>query len=253
MTPLENPAVNGPWICNKGRDLAQIFERPRAPAGDAARASRSISLSAIAAARRADRRRAARPSRWCRAGARTRSSPRSSRARRAASRPSSRQDCAAAAGRAPRGRSADPRRQESEHGRGAGAVSAAADDGDALAAATRPRRWCGARASTSPACPARRERSSSSMRTLQPENGHADVFIPISIQTERRGHYTNFEGVVSAFEPCFRRSRRRRRRRGAVRRDGGTEDAPRMIAGPRRLRSSSSATRWRCCSCSARC
>jgi NADH-quinone oxidoreductase subunit G len=22
VTPLENPAVNGPWICNKGRDLA---------------------------------------------------------------------------------------------------------------------------------------------------------------------------------------------------------------------------------------
>jgi NADH-quinone oxidoreductase subunit G len=38
---------------------------------------------------------------------------------------------------------------------------------------------------------------------LQPENGHADVFIPISIQTERRGHYTNFHGVVSAFESCF--------------------------------------------------
>jgi NADH-quinone oxidoreductase subunit G len=38
---------------------------------------------------------------------------------------------------------------------------------------------------------------------LQPENGHADVFIPISIQTERRGHYTNFDGVVSAFEPCL--------------------------------------------------
>jgi NADH-quinone oxidoreductase subunit G len=38
---------------------------------------------------------------------------------------------------------------------------------------------------------------------LQPENGHADVFLPISIQTERAGHYTNFEGVVSAFEPCF--------------------------------------------------
>ena len=37
----------------------------------------------------------------------------------------------------------------------------------------------------------------------QPENEHADVFIPISIQTERRGHYTNFQGVVSAFEPCF--------------------------------------------------
>ena len=38
---------------------------------------------------------------------------------------------------------------------------------------------------------------------LQPENGHADVFIPISVATERRGHYTNFEGTVSAFEPCF--------------------------------------------------
>ncbi|HEY2188556.1 MAG TPA: 2Fe-2S iron-sulfur cluster-binding protein, partial [Caldimonas sp.] len=30
VTPLENPAVNGPWICNKGRDLAQFFDRPRA-------------------------------------------------------------------------------------------------------------------------------------------------------------------------------------------------------------------------------
>ena len=38
---------------------------------------------------------------------------------------------------------------------------------------------------------------------LQPENGHADAFFPISIQTERAGHYTNFAGVVSAFEPCF--------------------------------------------------
>ena len=28
-------------------------------------------------------------------------------------------------------------------------------------------------------------------------------FLPISIQTERRGHYTNFQGTVSAFEPCF--------------------------------------------------
>ena len=38
---------------------------------------------------------------------------------------------------------------------------------------------------------------------LQPENGHADVFIPISVATERSGHYTNCEGTVSAFEPCF--------------------------------------------------
>jgi NADH-quinone oxidoreductase subunit G len=38
---------------------------------------------------------------------------------------------------------------------------------------------------------------------LQPENGHADVFFATSIQTERRGHYTNFAGQVSPFEPCF--------------------------------------------------
>jgi NADH-quinone oxidoreductase subunit G len=40
---------------------------------------------------------------------------------------------------------------------------------------------------------------------LAPENGHADVFFPISIQTERAGHYTNFQGVVSAFEPCCKK------------------------------------------------
>jgi len=38
---------------------------------------------------------------------------------------------------------------------------------------------------------------------LAPENGHADVFLPVSIQTERSGHYTNFAGVTSRFEPCF--------------------------------------------------
>ncbi len=38
---------------------------------------------------------------------------------------------------------------------------------------------------------------------LRPENGHADAFIPISVQTERSGHYTNFEGVVRRFERCF--------------------------------------------------
>jgi NADH-quinone oxidoreductase subunit G len=40
---------------------------------------------------------------------------------------------------------------------------------------------------------------------LQPENGHADVFLPISVQTERNGHYTNFEGKVSEFRACFGR------------------------------------------------
>jgi NADH-quinone oxidoreductase subunit G len=38
---------------------------------------------------------------------------------------------------------------------------------------------------------------------LQPENGHADVFLPISVQTERSGHYTNCQGTVSDFQACF--------------------------------------------------
>ncbi|MDE2371234.1 MAG: (2Fe-2S)-binding protein [Burkholderiales bacterium] len=38
---------------------------------------------------------------------------------------------------------------------------------------------------------------------LQPENGHADVFLPISVQTERRGTYTNGAGTAGTFEPSF--------------------------------------------------
>jgi NADH-quinone oxidoreductase subunit G len=40
---------------------------------------------------------------------------------------------------------------------------------------------------------------------LAPENGHADVFFATSVMTERAGHYTNFEGTVRAFLPCFAR------------------------------------------------
>ena len=38
---------------------------------------------------------------------------------------------------------------------------------------------------------------------LQAENGHADVFFPLSLMTERAGHYTNFQGTTSRFEACF--------------------------------------------------
>jgi NADH-quinone oxidoreductase subunit G len=41
----------------------------------------------------------------------------------------------------------------------------------------------------------------------QPENERADIFIPVSIQTERGGHYTNFQGVESAFSACFPKAR----------------------------------------------
>ena len=61
--------------------------------------------------------------------------------------------------------------------------------------------WCGEKASISRKC--RRGPNHSAGAWQRPENAQADVFIPISIQTERRGHYTNFQGTVSAFEPCF--------------------------------------------------
>ncbi len=64
---------------------------------------------------------------------------------------------------------------------------------------------------------------------LQPENGHAEVFVPISVQTERAGHYTNFEGVVSAFSACFPKPAVRRRCRSAVRRARRPAGAARMI------------------------
>jgi NADH dehydrogenase/NADH:ubiquinone oxidoreductase subunit G len=36
-----------------------------------------------------------------------------------------------------------------------------------------------------------------------PEHARADVVIPIAIQTERAGTFTNFEGQARAFEACF--------------------------------------------------
>jgi NADH-quinone oxidoreductase subunit G len=38
---------------------------------------------------------------------------------------------------------------------------------------------------------------------LQPENGHADVFIPVSTMFERSGSYTNAQGGSGRFEACF--------------------------------------------------
>ena len=40
VTPLENPAVNGPWICNKGRDLARDLRASSRRGADAQRQAR---------------------------------------------------------------------------------------------------------------------------------------------------------------------------------------------------------------------
>ena len=198
VTPLENPQVNGPWICNKGRDLAQIFERPRAT--QAMIKGTPVELVvAVEAARelvRAAKRPAAVVSSW-----------------------GSNEELAAF-----------------DAAFGARFASFVKDDwlpqpgevveDDLLIRADKNPNGTAARARF----PSWRERDGGfaagtdlvlvwgegfdlaqippTAKTIRldgyasADHVRADVFIPVSIQTERRGHYTNFEGVVSAFSPC---------------------------------------------------
>jgi NADH-quinone oxidoreductase subunit G len=199
ITPLENPAVNGPWICNKGRDLAQIFERPRAE--QAMQKGKSVDLpAAIAAAGRLigdAQRPVALVSSW-----------------------GSNEELAAF--------------KQALGGRFAAFVKedwvpqpGERLDDDLLIRADKNPNTAAARALFPALADAAFtlddatdlvliwgegfdfSRLPARARTIvldayaQPEHQGADVFIPVSIQTERRGHYTNFQGVVSAFEPCF--------------------------------------------------
>ena len=200
VTPRENPAVNGPWVCNKARDLAQVFERARAtqallkgqPADlqDAIGRARAL----ISAARHP----VALVSSW--------GSNEELAAFQAAL--GARFACYVKPDAMP-------------------APGEVLEDALLIKADKNPN-TTGARA-LFPALPDD-TRSAFPPDTdlvlvwgegfsfaqlpagakivylnswLQPENGHADVFVPISVMTERHGHYTNFQGVVSAFEPCF--------------------------------------------------
>jgi len=200
VTPLENPAVNGPWICNKGRDLAQIFERPRAR--QPMQKGKPVDLpAAIAAARRLigeAKHPVALVSSW-----------------------GSNEELAAfrnALGNrftafvkpdhvpAPGERLQDDlliRADKNPNTTGARELFAQlpAEAADAFAEATDLVLVWGEGFNF-----ARLPRGAKVVflnAWLQPENGYADVFVPVSIQTERAGHYTNFQGVVSAFERCF--------------------------------------------------
>jgi NADH-quinone oxidoreductase subunit G len=196
VTPLENPSVNGHWICNKGRDLARIFERSRAdqamlkgapvPLDRAVEAARAL----IGAARRP----VALLSNW------------GSNEELAAFKQHLgavfacyvKRDCEPEPGE----RLEDDLLIRPDKNPNTAAARALFGDalptlpdgtdlvlvwGEGFDFATLPR---GARIIFLNAY-------------LRPENGHADVFVPLSIQTERHGHYTNFEGTVSRFQPCF--------------------------------------------------
>jgi len=199
VTPLENPAVNGPWICNKGRDLAQVFERARAD--HALQKGKPVALEAAIAAARKLIEEATHPvalvSNW-----------------------GSNEELSAfkesLAGRFTTFVKRDHSPQPGER-----------LEDDLLILADKNPNTAGARALfgeeslREPLYPADTDLvlvwgEGCNFATLPagakvvflnsylaPENGHADVFIPVSIQTERAGHYTNFAGVVSAFERCF--------------------------------------------------
>ena len=198
VTPLENPAVNGPWICNKGRDLAQIFERPRAE--QAMRKGEPLELpEAIEAARQlldAAKRPLALVSNW-----------------------GSNEELDAF-------QQALGKRFTAFYKNDWVAQPGERGDDDLLIRADKNPNTAAARARFTEFQPAAQALHNADLvlvwgegfdftllpasarviflnAYLQPENAQADVFIPISIQTERRGHYTNFAGVVSAFEPCF--------------------------------------------------
>lgn len=196
VTPLENTDVNGPWICNKGRDLAAIFERPRAEQpmlkGQAATLD-----SALAAARRligSAKKPVALVSSWG-------SNEELAALKRALPSRFScfvKQDWMPAPGeplqddlliRADK----NPNTAGAQQLFGAAPIAFPEDTDLALV-------WGeGFDFGQLP----RGAKLIFLNSYLVPEDGFADVFVPISIQTERAGHYTNFAGHVSRFERCF--------------------------------------------------
>jgi NADH-quinone oxidoreductase subunit G len=196
VTPRENAQVNGPWICNKGRDLAQIFERPRA--GQPMLKGKPVDLAAaVDAARRlieAAKKPVALVSSWAsneelaafkRAlGERFTSFVKADCLPQPAERVED--ELLIRADKNP-----NTRRARELFGPAAPAFAAETDlvlvwgEGCNFAGLPRGVKLIYLNS------------------YLAPENGHADVFIPISVQTERAGSYTNFAGTVSSFSACF--------------------------------------------------
>jgi len=200
VTPRENPAVNGPWICNKGRDLAAVFERPRATEalirGEAVELEEAVEQAheLIAAARHP----AALVSSWgsneelaafhAAFGARFSCHVKTDHLPQPGERLED--ELLIKPDKNPNRRAATALYPPLTEAMGA-AFTADCDlvlvwgegcDFDALP-------------------PGAKVVYLDAWR--HPAQARADVFLPISVQTERSGHYTNFAGVVSRFEACF--------------------------------------------------
>ncbi len=199
VTPRENPAVNGPWICNKGRDLPAFFERERAT--QALLAGRAVALAeAIEGARRLIA---------------------------AAKHPFALVSSAASNEELAAFRDALGERFSTFVKSDYEPLPGEVVQDDLLIRADKNPNTAGALA----VFPAREDparalpeatdlvlvwgegfdlaRLTMRARTIFlgafADSGHAgaDAFIPLSIQTERPGHFTNFLGVTSGFEACF--------------------------------------------------
>jgi NADH-quinone oxidoreductase subunit G len=196
VTPRENPAVNGPWICNKGRDLAKLFERPRAT--QALIAGQPVSTAqAVEHARRlltSAKSPLALVSSWGsneeleafnrHIGTRMRCVVKADRNAEPGERIED--DLLIRADKNPNTRRALELFGEpaADAAQGADLVLLWGELADpALLPAGVPHIVLGS--------------------WIAPVNESAQVFLPVSVQTERAGHYTNFAGVVSAFAPCF--------------------------------------------------
>jgi NADH-quinone oxidoreductase subunit G len=199
VTPRENAAVNGPWMCNVGRDIPQYLERERVKGALLAGIPAATS-AAIEAARemvRAARRPVALVSSWASneelaafaAALGSRFDVRVKRDRAPAPGEPVQDDFLIRADKNPNVAGARARFPLLDDG--ASPLPADADLllvwGEGFDFSRRPPR----------------------ARTIvldawaRPEHAAVEVVIPISIQTERGGSYTNFDGVVSAFQPCF--------------------------------------------------
>ena len=198
VTPRDNPDVNGPWICNKGRDLAKFFERPRAQ--QAMEKGRPVELAAAIATARRLIGAAKRPVALVSCFASNEELAAFKRALVARVAAFVKPDCVAEAGEVIEDELLI-RADKNPNTTAARALFAAFDDGAGLDPATDLALVWGEGFDFAK-IPARAKIVFLNAY-LQPENGHADVFIPVSVQTERAGHYTNFAGTVSAFEPCF--------------------------------------------------
>jgi NADH-quinone oxidoreductase subunit G len=196
VTPLENPAVNGPWVCNKARDLPKLLARTRATSAmrKGAPAALEAALDEAGTLIAAAKRPAAVVSSWA----------------------SNEELDAFKAAFGARFALVAKRDHEPQPGE--------VIEDDLLIRADKNPNAAGVRARLGE-CAAQVPADADLVLVwgegfdfravpagakivflnawLAPENGHADVFIPLSIHTERSGSWTNFAGVTSRFERCF--------------------------------------------------